>query len=54
MQAIEQRMTVSTVERNDGNGWEEDDGTRQVESEYSHDDALELLTVYPDVVIPAG
>jgi len=36
-------MTVTSVEGSDDYGWEEDNGTRQVESEeYSRDDVLEL------------
>ena len=42
MRAIEQSMTVTSVERSDDYGWEDDNGTRQVESEYSRDDVLEL------------
>jgi len=38
MQAIEQKMTVSTVEGSSDYGREEDNGTRQVESEeYTRD-----------------
>jgi len=42
MTAYEQKMKVTKVNMNDGNGWEGDDGMRQVDSRYSRDDVLEL------------